>query len=154
MRESNTHCSITQDIYRPCLWANTRTTAHHVVSTMNLSWCQLVHHSHLTIRSKTRSTALHRSWSIPLCPFAPLIFFLRRTLLNLSAMSPSPALPWEVIERVIDHSASSTKTLYSFTLTCHDLLPRSTTLLLGRVKLRNRDRLFDLCAILQVKPHL
>ena len=71
-------------------------------------------------------------------------------------MSSSPSLPWEVIERVIGHSADSTEALYSFTLTCSDLRPRSTILLLGCVTggLKNRDQLLALCAFLQAEPHL
>ncbi|KAI1791036.1 hypothetical protein LXA43DRAFT_836628, partial [Ganoderma leucocontextum] len=66
----------------------------------------------------------------------------------------SLALPWEVIERVIEHSADSTVTLYSFTLTCSELRPRSTILLLRRVEPKNREQLFALCAVLQARPHL
>ena len=69
-------------------------------------------------------------------------------------MSPSPALPWEVVERVVEHSAKNTRTLYSFTLTCRDLCPRSTILLLRHVKAKNRDQLFTLCDVLKTKPHL
>ena len=66
----------------------------------------------------------------------------------------SPALPWEMIESVIDHSAKNTRTLYSFTLTCHDLHPRSTMLLLAHVTIKNRNQGFDLCDVLRAKPHL
>ena len=74
------------------------------------------------------------------------------------AASPSPvmclALPWEVIERVIDHSVGDTRTLYSFALTCHDLHPRSTVTLYRHLKFRKRDQIFDLCDMLRAKPHL
>ncbi|KAI1791026.1 WD40-repeat-containing domain protein [Ganoderma leucocontextum] len=63
-------------------------------------------------------------------------------------------LPWKVIERVIEHSADSIVTLYSFTLTCSELRPRSTILLLRRVEPKNREQLFALCAVLQARPHL
>ncbi|KAI1791044.1 hypothetical protein LXA43DRAFT_841098, partial [Ganoderma leucocontextum] len=66
----------------------------------------------------------------------------------------SLALPWEVIERVIEHSADSIVTLYSFTLTCSELRRRSTILLLHRVEPKNREKLFALCALLQARPHL
>ena len=104
----------------------------------------------------TRSTALHRQRprSFPLCPLVLFVVSLHRTPSNSLAMSPSPSLPWEVIEVVIDHSADSIATLHSFTLTCRDLCPRSTILLLCRVKLKNRNQLFDLCAVLQTKPYL
>ena len=69
-------------------------------------------------------------------------------------MPSSPSLPWEVIERVINHSANSAKTLKSFTLTCSDLHPRSTMLLLCHAKVNNRRHLFGLCAFLETKPRL
>ncbi|KAI1789966.1 hypothetical protein LXA43DRAFT_537742 [Ganoderma leucocontextum] len=72
--------------------------------------------------------------------------------LHSSAMSL--ALPWEVIEGVIEHSSDSVVTLYSFTLTCRDHNPRSTILLLDRIVLKNRDQLFALCDVLSAKPHL
>ncbi|KAI1789241.1 hypothetical protein LXA43DRAFT_893236, partial [Ganoderma leucocontextum] len=77
---------------------------------------------------------------------------LHRGPSNSSAMSL--ALPWEVIERVIEHSADSIVTLYSFALTCSQLRPRSTILLLCRVEFKDRDQLFSLCAVLQARPHL
>ena len=70
------------------------------------------------------------------------------------AIFQSPSLPWEVVERVIDHSANSAKTLKSFTLACSDLRPRSTMLLLCHAKVNDRNHLFGLCAFLQTKPHL
>ena len=63
-------------------------------------------------------------------------------------------LPLEVIEKVIDHSADSITTLHSFALTCRDLQPRSTILLLRRVEFKDRGQLFDLCDMLKDKPHL
>ena len=65
----------------------------------------------------------------------------------------SLALPWEVIERTISHCSDSVATLYSFTLTCRDLNPRSIILLLARVKFKNRAQIFSLCD-LRAKPHL
>ena len=66
----------------------------------------------------------------------------------------SLVLPWEVLERVIDHSSGSAVTLYSFTISCRQLNPRSTMLLLRRIVLKNRDQLFSLCDVLRSKPHL
>ena len=75
---------------------------------------------------------------------------------NSPAMStsPSPALPWEVIERVINHSADSIITLCNFTLTCRELRPRSTMVLLCRIEFKTRNQIFSLCAVLQAKPYL
>ena len=74
------------------------------------------------------------------------------------ATSSSPAmclaLPWEVIERVIDHSADDTKTLRSFALTCRDLHPRSAIHLYRHLIFWTRGQTFDLCDVLQAKPHL
>nr|VWO98201.1 MFS domain-containing protein [Ganoderma boninense] len=64
------------------------------------------------------------------------------------------ALPFEVIERVIDHYSDSVATLYSFTLTCRDLNPRSTIVLLRRVSFKNRKQIFSFCDVLAAKPHL
>ena len=68
--------------------------------------------------------------------------------------SPSPALPWEVIERVINHSADSIITLCNFTLTCRELRPRSTMVLLCRIEFKTRNQILSLCAVLQAKPYL
>ena len=80
------------------------------------------------------------------------------TTLNHPATSPSPAmclaLPWEVIERVIDHSAGHTRTLRSFALTCRDLNPRSAIHLFRHLKFKKRDQIFALCDVLRAKPHL
>ncbi|TBU33479.1 hypothetical protein BD311DRAFT_609921, partial [Dichomitus squalens] len=69
-----------------------------------------------------------------------------------SAMSL--ALPWEVIERIVDHSFGFTATLCNFTLTCRQLYPRSMHNLYGHVILESRDKLFALCNVLQAKPKL
>ena len=69
-------------------------------------------------------------------------------------MSPSPSLPWDVIERVIDHSAKNIRTLKNLTLTCRDLHPRSTFLLLACVTLKTQNQLLNLFAALQTKACL
>ena len=66
----------------------------------------------------------------------------------------SLALPREVIENIIDHSFGSVATLYIFALTCCQLNPRSTTVLLHHVELKDHNMLLSLCAVLQAKPHL
>ncbi|EJF57316.1 hypothetical protein DICSQDRAFT_174075 [Dichomitus squalens LYAD-421 SS1] len=64
----------------------------------------------------------------------------------------SLALPVEVIKGVIDRCSDHTITLLAFALTCRDLYPRSILVLFTEVRLRNRDRLFDLCDVLKAKP--
>ena len=75
---------------------------------------------------------------------------------------PSPLLPWEVIERVISHSAGDLGRLYdensesilNFSLTCRDLRPRSLCFLVADVVLHSREHIFDFCDFLRAKPHL
>lgn len=77
--------------------------------------------------------------------------------LNRLASSSSAmclALPWEVIERVIDHCADNTRMLYMFALTCRDLNPRSTITLYRHLKFQERDQILALCDVLRDKPHL
>ena len=63
-------------------------------------------------------------------------------------------LPWEVIERVIDHSARRPKTLRCLTLTCRQLLPRTRLVMFARVRLKNTDQVFDFIDFLYRNPHL
>ena len=69
-------------------------------------------------------------------------------------MSFRLALPWEVIETIINHSSDSTITLCSFALTCRQLYPCSSHLLYCHVALKSREKLFALCETLQAKPEL
>lgn len=78
----------------------------------------------------------------PLCPLPPM------------SLSPAPRIPWEIIERVIDHAVDSSRTLYSLTLTCSNLRPRGTIVLFYHIKPKNRDQLFIIHAVLQANPHL
>ena len=66
----------------------------------------------------------------------------------------SLALPWEVIERAVEHLWDHTATLYSVSLTCHQLCIRSTTLLWAHVKIRSRDHGLYLCQFLREAPHI
>ena len=70
----------------------------------------------------------------------------------------SPLLPWEVIERVISHAHSDDdpelETLFSFSLTCHQLRPRALCFMVADVGFKNRDQIFSFCNFLQAKPHL
>ncbi|KAI1783219.1 hypothetical protein LXA43DRAFT_956510 [Ganoderma leucocontextum] len=65
-----------------------------------------------------------------------------------------PRLPWEVIERVINHSAGRPKTLQSLALTCRQLRPRSRIVMFARVQFKDRDNVFAFVDFLQDNPHL
>lgn len=71
----------------------------------------------------------------------------------LSAYGSSILLPWELIERIIGHS-SHPETISNFSLTCHQLRPRSLSLLVINVTLRSRSKAFLFCDFLEAKPHL
>ena len=67
----------------------------------------------------------------------------------------SPRLPWEVIERVIDHSRDHPSSLCSLSLTCCQLVPRSRCVMLeAGVDLKTRDHIFALVDFLQDNPLL
>ena len=56
----------------------------------------------------------------------------------------SVLLPWEVIERVVEHASDDRDLLRSFSLTCRQLRPRCFTLILAQyVFLDSRDRVSD-----------
>ena len=64
-------------------------------------------------------------------------------------------LPWEVIERVIEHAFDDLELLRSFSLTCRQLRPRSFSLILHRhVFLKSRDQVFDFCDFLTENTEL
>ena len=63
------------------------------------------------------------------------------------------ALPWEIIERVIEHASDDRDLLRSFSLTCRQLRPRSFTLILAQyVCLDSRDRVSDFSDFLLEHP--
>ena len=65
----------------------------------------------------------------------------------------SPRLPWEVIERVIEHAHDDFEVLDSFSLTCRQLRPRSFALIIARyVYLDSRDRILAFSDFIQ-KEH-
>ncbi|KAI1781564.1 WD40-repeat-containing domain protein [Ganoderma leucocontextum] len=66
----------------------------------------------------------------------------------------APQIPWEVIERIIDHSGGSSNTLRSFSSTCRQLLPRSRRMLFAHLYLKNRDHAFEFVDYLQENPNL
>ena len=63
-------------------------------------------------------------------------------------------LPWEVIERVIDHSRGHPKTLKILALTCRQLLPRTRLFMFSSIRFDSRDHVFAFVDFLQKNPHL
>ncbi len=63
-----------------------------------------------------------------------------------------PRLPWEVIERMIEHSGDHPKALSSFSLTCHQLRPRSCRVRFAQVEFRSRDHVLAFINMLQDNP--
>ncbi|TBU33618.1 hypothetical protein BD311DRAFT_651714 [Dichomitus squalens] len=67
---------------------------------------------------------------------------------------PHLALPWEVIENVIEQSRNESQVLYNFSTTCHQLRPRSLSLLVAHVKLKSEGKVLAFCDFLRGKPYL
>ena len=65
-----------------------------------------------------------------------------------------PRLPWEVIERVIDHSRGRAKTLKNLALTCRQLLPRTRLMMFAYIRFNSRDDVFAFVDLLKTNPHL
>ncbi|KAI1787452.1 hypothetical protein LXA43DRAFT_896224 [Ganoderma leucocontextum] len=65
-----------------------------------------------------------------------------------------PRLPWQVIQRVIDHSGGHANTLRSLSLACHRLRPHSCCVMFARVRFKGRDHVFAFLDFLQDNPHL
>ena len=57
-------------------------------------------------------------------------------------------LPWEVIERVIEHASDDINLLRSFSLTCRQLRPCSSSFVAQYFLLDSRDRVSDFCDFL------
>ncbi|TBU53506.1 hypothetical protein BD310DRAFT_829932, partial [Dichomitus squalens] len=70
------------------------------------------------------------------------------------AVPDSPALPWEVIEKVIDCFSSDKATLCAFALTCSQLHPRSLFVLFTNVDLRSMKQLEAFYHAVQAQSHL
>lgn len=66
----------------------------------------------------------------------------------------SPLIPWEIIERVVDHSGDHPETLRSVSRTCRQLCPRSQLVMFSEVDLKSRDRVSSFVDFLQVTPRL
>ncbi|TBU30204.1 WD40-repeat-containing domain protein [Dichomitus squalens] len=71
-------------------------------------------------------------------------------------MFSSPKLPWEVLERIINHSGDNLQVLRNISLTCRQLRPRCLCLMVTDIALSKKSRadVFALCDFLQVYPHL
>ena len=76
------------------------------------------------------------------------------SLLQPHMDSPGHRLPWEVIERVVDHSYGRPETLKSFTLTCRQLLPGTRRVIFTHVQFNSRDHVFAFVDFLRENPHL
>ncbi|TBU55057.1 quinon protein alcohol dehydrogenase-like superfamily [Dichomitus squalens] len=68
-------------------------------------------------------------------------------------MFASPRLAWELIERIISHSGDDRRTLYSFSLTCHQLRPRSLCLMVADVDIMDRAQVITFRDFLEAYPH-
>ncbi|EJF58710.1 WD40 repeat-like protein [Dichomitus squalens LYAD-421 SS1] len=77
---------------------------------------------------------------------------------RLSQSQPStaqfPALPWEVIERVIELCSSDKATLCAFALTCSQLHPRSLYVLFSNVEIQSAKQLKTFYDAVQAQPRL
>ncbi|TBU38298.1 hypothetical protein BD309DRAFT_815735, partial [Dichomitus squalens] len=71
-----------------------------------------------------------------------------------SSTARSPALPWEVIERTIDHCSGDATMLCAFALTCSQLHPRSLFVLFKSVHLRSATQLMGFYDAVRAQPHL
>ncbi|TBU33979.1 hypothetical protein BD311DRAFT_338806 [Dichomitus squalens] len=73
---------------------------------------------------------------------------------SVSSTVRSPALPWEVIERVIDLCSGDKNTLRTFALTCSQLHPRSLFIFFTNVELRCATQLKGFYDSVQAQSHL
>ena len=64
----------------------------------------------------------------------------------------SLVLPWEVLERIIDHAHDDLALLRYFSLTCRQLRPRSLWLLMNHFHFVDRDQTYAFCDFIQAKP--
>ena len=65
-----------------------------------------------------------------------------------------PRLPWEVVERIIEHSGDYPKTLSSFSLTCRQLRPRTCCVRFDQTECRDEDHVLAFRNLLQDSPDL
>ncbi|TBU41354.1 hypothetical protein BD309DRAFT_277080 [Dichomitus squalens] len=73
---------------------------------------------------------------------------------SLHPTTQSPALPWEVIERAIDHCSGDKTTLCTLALTCSQLHPCSLFVLFTNVDIQIQEQLKKFYDAVQAQPHL
>ena len=82
----------------------------------------------------------------------------RTRLIMESLPDSSPLLPWELVEKIIgcscDPGDCNYEVIRNFSLTCHQLRPRSLCFLVANASLSSRDKVFDFCDFLQDKSYL
>ena len=64
------------------------------------------------------------------------------------------ALPWEVIERVVEQSWDYRDILHSFSLVCRQLHPLSSALFWAHIDVKSRDHCLKLCERIRGAPHI
>ncbi|TBU54432.1 WD40-repeat-containing domain protein [Dichomitus squalens] len=69
-------------------------------------------------------------------------------------MSSSPRLAWELLERIICFSGGDAETLYSFSLSCSQLRPRSLCLMVANVVIMERKQVAAFRDFVEAYPHL
>ncbi|EJF60424.1 WD40 repeat-like protein [Dichomitus squalens LYAD-421 SS1] len=73
--------------------------------------------------------------------------------LTVALTGDSPALPWEVIERTIDHCSGDHSTLRTIALTCSQLHPRSVFVPLTDVYLRSEEQITGFYNAVRAQPY-
>ncbi|TBU36775.1 hypothetical protein BD309DRAFT_694935 [Dichomitus squalens] len=73
---------------------------------------------------------------------------------SVSPAAQSLALPWEVIERVVDLCSGDKVALRAFALTCSQLQPRSLFVLFSNVDIQSAKQLIQFYDAVQAQPHL
>ncbi|TBU22375.1 hypothetical protein BD311DRAFT_152313, partial [Dichomitus squalens] len=81
-------------------------------------------------------------------------FSLNDLATSLHLTTPSPALPWEVIERAIDHCSGDKAALCALALTCSQLHPRSRFVLFTNVDIETQEQLKRFYDAVHAQPHL
>ncbi|TBU21802.1 hypothetical protein BD311DRAFT_677486 [Dichomitus squalens] len=73
---------------------------------------------------------------------------------SVASTAQSPALPWEVIEKSIDHCFGDRAALCAFSLTCSQLRPRSLFVLFTNVDIQSAKQLKAFYDAVQAQPLL
>ena len=64
------------------------------------------------------------------------------------------ALPWEVIEQVVEQLWDRRDTLHNFSLVCRQLHPLSSALFWAHIDVKSRDHCLQLCETIRGAPHI